>query len=210
VGNGDIAIGSTGSVLMSVMISKFSTKLAEQHQNDPGLFSILEKAVPDELRRLSNLFPTDIEYESINLGGTNLLMVGYDAAQQRIRVVNWNDDCKEMCCQGKDPGLKPHENGSGTILTFGYCKMSSFLEVFDQSCVLHGPLAVANEMKNAVQKVAEAFPKLIGGDIRSHIIMLPEIREIYEADIKENETNEIRIATAHQCDICELKTRTIF
>ncbi len=214
VGNGDIAIGSTGSVLMSVMISKFSTKLAEQHQNDPELFSILEKAVPVELQRLSNLFPTDAEYidgtESTNLGGINLLMVGYDAAQQRIRCINWDDDCKEICCQGKDPGLKPHENGSGTILTLGYCKMSSFSEMFDQSCVLDGPLAVANEMKNAVRKVVEAFPKLIGGDIRSHIIMLPEIREIYEADIKENETNEIRIATAHQCDICELKTRTIF
>jgi hypothetical protein len=209
----DIAIGSTGSALMSVLMSNFSTKLSEQHRDNPELFSILEKVVPDELQRLSKLFPTEsnIEYidgtESINLGGINLLMAGYDAAQQRIRCISWNDECKEMCCQGKDPGLKPHENGSGTILTLGYCKVSSFSEMFDQSCVLDGPLAVANEMKNAVQKVAEAFPKFIGGDIRSHIIMVPEIREIYEAELKENETNEIRIATAHQCDICKLKTK---
>jgi hypothetical protein len=214
VANGDIAIGSTGSALMSVLISNFSYKLAEQHRDNPELFSVLERAVPDELQRLSKLFPTDIEYidgtESINLGGINLLMAGYDAAQQRIRVVNWDDDCKDLCCQGKDPGLKPHENDSGTILTWGYCTISSFLEKFDQSCVLDGPLAVANEMKNAIQQAAEASPKFIGGDLFAHIIMVPEFRELYEADVKENETNEIRIATAHQCDICELKTRTIF
>ncbi len=211
VANGDIAIGSTGSALMSVLISKFSTKLAEQHQDNPELFSILEKAVPDELQRLSKLFPTDAEYidgsESRNLGGISLLMVGYDAAQQRIRAVNWDDECKEMCCQGKGPGLKPHENDSGTILTLGYCTISSFSEKFDQSCVLDGPLAVANEMKSAIQQAAEASPKFIGGDLFAHIIMLPEFRELYDSDLRENETNEVRVATAHQCDICELKTK---
>src|SRR6267143_7118370 len=104
VGNGDIAMGSTGSALMSELISDFSTKLAEQNRDNPELFSILEKEVPDELRSLNKMFPTDIEYldgtELINLGGSNLLMVGYDASQQRIRSIFWG-------YQGKGADLTP-------------------------------------------------------------------------------------------------------
>src|SRR6266481_9500515 len=74
VGDGNIVVGSTGSKLLNRKIREFCEELAEQHRDDPeNLFSLLERAAPDELQRLKVLFPTDIEYiddgKKVNFGG---------------------------------------------------------------------------------------------------------------------------------------------
>jgi len=188
VGNGDIAMGSTGSALMSELISDFSIKLAEQHRDNPELFSILAKAVPEELLRLNKLFPMSIEYldgaESINLGGTNLLMVGYDASQQRIRSLFWG-------YQGiKSDDLTPHDCAN-EIQAAGCGKaVALVMEKLDVTDGLGGPgpWDVESSVKNVIQQAAEAFPKFVGGTIYSHVISTPDLKSIYE-EIKRDRQN---------------------
>src|SRR6267378_724543 len=117
VGDCNIVVGSTGSKLLNRKIREFCEELAEQHRDDPELFSLLERAAPDELQRLKVLFPTDIEYiddgKKVNFGGANLFLTGYDASQKRMRCISWVDDCKDVCCQGKNVGYQPHNHVGG-------------------------------------------------------------------------------------------------
>ena len=53
VGNGDIAVASTGSLLLNRKLVQFAKSFAEQHRDDQKLFSLLAKAVPDEVRNLN-------------------------------------------------------------------------------------------------------------------------------------------------------------
>jgi len=188
VAKGDIAMGSTGSSFMGMMISTFATSLAEKHLDDPELFSILEKAIPDELQRVNKLFPTNIEYldgtESINLGGTNLLMAGYDSSQQRIRSIFWGCLAKGAT----DLNLTPRDCAD-KIQAIGYGKaVALVLEKLDVADCFT-PWDVERNVKSVIQQAAEAFPQFIGGTIYTHVISVPELKEIYE-DLK-NETAKL-------------------
>jgi hypothetical protein len=73
LGDGDIAVGGIGSLVKNRAISDFCKTLEEQHRGDPELFSILERAIPEEVRRLTEQTPTTIHVdetgESLNFGG---------------------------------------------------------------------------------------------------------------------------------------------
>ena len=199
-------MASTGSLLLNRKIAEFSKSFAEQHKDDPELFSLLEKVVPDEVQRLNAWAKTVIEErnlshaveyidddgEKLTLGGqANLLLTGYDALQQRIRTIYWGN-CGDACCQGKDAtDLTPHDCAD-KIWAMGYPKaVALVLEKLDLTDC-SSPLDVEGNVKNLIQQAAEAFPKWVGGTIYSHVIMIPELKEIYEEI--ENETHETLVA----------------
>ena len=180
VGNGDIAMGSTGFALTANLLQACTISLAEKHLGDPELFSILEKAVPDELQRLNKLKLSPIEYindegEKLNLGGTNLLMVGYDHSQQRLRSIYWG-------WRGEGTDLTPRDCAD-EILAIGCGKAVDFVkEKLDVTDGLGGPSPwdVVEATKSAIQQAAEAFPNAVGGTIYSHLISCPQLKGIYE------------------------------
>jgi len=201
VGNGDIAMGATGSGLMFVLISNFSYKLAEQHRDNPELFSVLEKAVPDELRRLNKLFPTDHEYfdgtESVNLGGTNFLLTGYDASQQKMRSIFWGHESIKGDLTPRDCAGRIMAIGSGKGGVF----VTEKLDVDD----CFGPLDVAETTKSIIQQASAAFPNSVGRTTYSHVISIPGLKDIIPPKIS---------GTSHpwlQAKIMvNFKTRTLF
>src|SRR5258706_13218032 len=60
VGNGDIAMGSTGFALTANLLQACTISLPENHLGDPELFSISQKADPDELHRFNRFNVTRI------------------------------------------------------------------------------------------------------------------------------------------------------
>jgi|SRR6267378_5136771 len=183
VNNGDIAMASTGSLGLNREISRFCVRVAEQHRDDLELFEVLVREVPAELERLKNQYPAAKERihiedgEPITLGGTNLLITGYDASQQRIRSIYWGNCGNNACCQDKHD-LTPH-NCEGQIRAIGYGKdlVMDKLDVND----FDSPPDVVKLTENVIRQAAEAFPKFVGGTIYSHVIMVPELKSMYEA-----------------------------
>lgn len=167
----DIALGSTGSVEIQRAIQTFSTNIVEQHRNDPELFSILARTVPDEVRRLNQTHPhRRLEYavgtEKMNIAGANLLLAGYDQDQKKMRCESWLPE--------KDGSDLTFHDCNGMKWGMGYTPAIKF--VLEQlarldAFLLLDPDAVAEAVTTAIEKASERFPEWIGGEIYSHVIL---------------------------------------
>lgn len=190
--NSDIAMGSTGFASTHDLLKARTISCAEKHLDDPELFSLLEKTVSDELRRLNKLKLCPLEYtndegEKINLGGTNLLMVGYDRAQKRLRSIYWG-----WLDEGAT-NLTTRDCANETLAVGCGKAVDLVTEKFDvDDCV--GPWDVESKVKNIVQKAIEAFPKAVGGTVYSHLISSPELKEIYQEMYEDRNQDQAKLA----------------
>jgi hypothetical protein len=169
--DGMIAVGSTGSFLMSHVLSRFTHEMAEQYLNNPeGLFAALEQAIPEFVQILNPVVDKFID-EFIDdthrdLAKSIPLLCGYDRSQQRIRGVYWRDLKPEYCID--------------SIVAIGYPEAAEVVSelISEELGEMFTPESVAKTMEDSINVTAQKFPDHIGGPIRSHSIMSPRFKEM--------------------------------
>jgi len=169
--DGMIALGSTGSFLMSHMLYRLSHEMAERYRDNPGgLFAALEYAIPEFVQILNPVVDKFIDEflddTHRDLGKTIPLLCGYDRSQQRIRGVYWKDLKPEYCID--------------SIVAIGYPEAAEVVSelISEELGEVFTPGSVAKTMKDSINVTAQKFPDHIGGPIRSHSIMSPRFKEM--------------------------------
>src|SRR5258708_7092395 len=191
VGDGMIAVGSTGSLIMNRMLSRFSHEVAKQYRDNPeGLFAALEQAIPEFVRivnpevikhinatYLGETIPSSLS--DCNLQKSVPVLCGYDSSQKKIRAIYWEEDLVPVNCE------------VGSIIAGGPQRATELVTelISKELDEVFMPGDVAKAMKDAIDVVAENS-EVIGGAIRTHVIMTPSFKQ----DLKRfNETCELGI-----------------
>jgi hypothetical protein len=150
-------------------VREFSHRLAQQYRNDPKLFSILEQTVPDELRRLKESLSLIYDENGNRLNGANLLLTGYDGAQNKLRSVRWDFDLNSRDLMGRINVM-----GNETAMNY----------IFDNLPIFSGdPVELADQIKKVAQKAAESSPGRVGSTFYGHSVVPPGAKNGLEARI---------------------------
>jgi hypothetical protein len=174
---GRIAVGLTGSFLMGEILSRFTHEIAERCRGSEELFATLEQAIPEFMqivnpviaKHMDEIYRGEIIPSSLtdcDLQKSIPLLCGYDNSQKKIRGIYWEQDSVPVNCE------------AGSVIAGGPKKASELVTELISKEIgdVFTPGNVAKAMKRAIHVVAQDS-EIIGGAIRTHLIMTPSFEE---------------------------------
>jgi hypothetical protein len=168
---------------MGHVLYRFTHEVAERYRDNPdGLFAALEQTIPEfgqivspaitKLRdetHLAETIPLALS-DCGDLRKSSLLLCGYDSSQQRTRGIYWTEDLTS--------GQFVRENIADSITVSGPQKAAELVTelISKEIGEIFTPGRVAEAMERAIH-VAAQDSEVIGGAIRTHVIMTESFQE---------------------------------
>ena len=164
----EIVFAVTGSDFVNDGLARYLEAFALEHSNSPDLFMYLEAMIPSQVRNFlaqgTPLFDAPLE--------AAVVLIGYDAAQKRIRNLSWNSH----------ENLVPLEQAqnSNTVGAIGNddgvpIARDRLIHLRDSEPALHFE-DVLPAMESIVADVSDLVPWSINKNTRSYLVVVPDLR----------------------------------
>lgn len=165
----DLILVGTGLMSVSHTLEYEVRKFVQEHRADLNLFNQLAEMIPVRLRELFQSLNVHIGLGAETFAAIGL--VGYDAAQQKIRALLWN----------VPPNFDPQESadprsamvlGRPEAVPVAKALIEHFLEVTPEPTLD----SVTPTLEYIVTRASEASPMFVNDNVVSHLLLHPKMR----------------------------------
>ena len=167
----DLIFVGTGMMDVNKILGHYVAQFAQEHRTDPNLFAQLEEMIPLRLREwFDGLCRIDsgMDSEWLQTNFAAIALVGYDAAQQKIRCVFWNNP----------PDFESQESGGQGAQILGYPEAVDIAKPWVEQSLSSdsSPDNVLANLEHIVSFVAETCSGFVNKNYSSHLMVHPKIK----------------------------------
>ena len=167
----DLIFVATGMQDVNRILGHYVAQFVQEHRTDPNLFAQLKEWIPLRLHEwFDGLCRIDSGLDSgwLQSNFAAIALVGYDAAQQKIRCVFWNNP----------PDFEGQESEGQGAQIFGYPAAVDVAKPWVEQSLNadSSPDTVLMNLKYIVSFVAEECPGFVNKNTSSHLMVHPKIK----------------------------------